>query len=78
MPPINGGRLKITVLLPVYIYYNRYMANKTNNHDFITAGLIKLGSFCKRRKQAVLTGLGVLVVALVVGTAYQAHCQKVE
>ena len=54
------------------------MANKTNNHDFITAGLIKLGSFCKRRKQAVLTGLGVLVVALVVGTAYQAHCQKVE
>lgn len=78
MPPINRGRLKITVLLPVYIYYNRYMANKTNNHDFITAGLIKLGSFCKRRKQAVLTGLGVLVVALVVGTAYQAHCQKIE
>lgn len=78
MPPINGGRLKITVLLPVYIYYNRYMANKTNNHDFITAGLIQLGSFCKRRKQAVLTGLGVLVVALVVGTAYQAHCQKIE
>ncbi len=57
----------------------KYMANnKQENQDFLTSGLIKLGSFCKRRKQAVLTGLGVLVVAAVLGGAYQAHTKRVQ
>ncbi len=55
------------------------MANKQQeNQDFLTSGLIKFGSFCKRRKQAVLTALGVLVVAAVLGGAYQAHTKRVQ
>ena len=82
MPPADAGGFKInpeTVFFKIHIYYNEYMVNnKQENQDFLTAGLIKFGSFCKRRKQAVLTALGVLVVAAVLGAAYQNHNKRVE
>ena len=50
---------------------------ETENNDLIASGLLSLVKWCKQHKQSLLTALGILVVATVVGYACYAHQKSV-
>lgn len=45
--------------------------------DFILSSLISALDFCKKNKKGVLTALGILVLAAVIGYAYSTHVKNV-
>ncbi len=47
------------------------------NQDFIASFLMGIVNFCKKNKQGVITAAVILVLAAIIGSAYNAHQQKI-
>ena len=63
------------------IYYNKDMTKKitapVEEKDFILSFITSTLDFCKQNKKGVLTALGILVLAAVIGYAYSTHVKNV-
>ena len=63
------------------IYYNKDMTKKitapVEEKDFILSFITSTLDFCKQNKKGVLTALGILVLAAVIGFAYSTHVKNV-